>query len=352
MRRLWLLACLPTIVAAALTPFSSSIVALRRVAPLARASVCCCNPENDEAPAEDTPSALDLSRELAKYDSAGLRVRTAGPVRRTANLVTNAFGEAGALARFLRAAVSVVPFYGAMMVALLLAFGLQSSAPRAAMVAGARVNNAILNGGQWHRLMSPVFLHGGAMHLLSNLFSLYRVGPLIEAAYGPARAALLYLLSGIGGNLAGLWFGSARGMSIGASGAVFGLMGATAAHVLRNKRALGGYGDALLRNVVQILALNLFIGTRRGSGVDNLAHVGGFVSGAVLGLLLSPDVGRNLRPRGRFDYDDPPAEPRGDGTLLPSWAVRALLAATAVAYAAGLREAVRIATVVQRVYGR
>lgn len=281
-----------------------------------------------------------------------MRFRQSGPIRRTAGAVADFFGEAGSLARFMRGAVSVVPFYGMMMATLVLCFGLQQSAPRAAMVAGARVNAAILRGGQWHRLVSPVFLHGGGIHLASNLFSLFRVGPLVESAFGAGRAALLYLLSGVGGNVAGLYFGSAKGMSVGASGAVFGLMGATGGYVMRNKSVLGSYGDMLLRNVLQILALNLFIGTRRGSGIDNLAHVGGFVTGAIFGVLLAPDAGGSTRrPRGRFDNDDDAyTRVQGDGTLIPPWGVRALLAATVVAYAAGLREATRIAIAFQRIY--
>ena len=132
---------------------------------------------------------------------------------------------------------------------------------------------------------------------------------------------------------------------------VFGMIGATGGYVLRNKRALGGYGDILLRNAVQILALNLFIGTRS-RGIDNLAHVGGFVTGGICAILLSPDVARGRPRRGRWDddYQDPVTE--GDGTIVPPWGVRALLAASVVAYALGIQEATRIARAVQRVYGR
>ena len=179
------------------------------------------------------------------------------------------------------------------------------------------------------------------MHLLSNMYSLWRVGPLVEKSYGAPRTALLYLLSGLGGNLAGLWFGNARGMSIGASGAVFGMMGATGGYVLRNKRTLGSYGDMLLQNTGQILLINLFIGTRRGSGIDNLAHVGGFVVGAVLGILCAPDA-----RGGRARSGD------GDGALLPQWSLRALLAATVVGYAVGMRVAFQTAMSIVRVYGR
>lgn len=299
----------------------------------------CSAADEDQPPKRNDLSAFDISSELKKYDTSGMRLRTSGPVRRGADAITRFLGGGASAASFYQRAAASLPVHVAAALLTLLAYGAQSYAPRAAMYGGARVNAAIDNG-QWHRLVSPVFLHGGFMHLASNLFSLWRVGPLVESAFGPARAWLLYLLSGIAGNLAGLAWGEARGMSVGASGAVFGMIGATGGFVFRNKRALGSYGDMLLSNAGQILLLNLFIGTRRGSGVDNLAHVGGFAGGAIAGLLIAPAVGRR------------PSEGEGDGALLPPWAVRGLLAATVVLYAVGLSQAVRIASVLVRVYGR
>ena len=303
------------------------------------------NKDDQPSPEEIERKLQNISRELAKYDTKGLRIRQSGPVRKFTSGIGEFFSEAGALGRFLGGAAATVPFYGLSMVLLIAAYGLQQSAPRAAMVAGARMNAAILKGGQWHRLVSPVFLHGGGMHLFSNLFSTWRLGPFVEANFGWMRAALIYLLSGVGGNLSGLWFGSARGMSVGASGAVFGLIGAIGGYAMRNKRALGAYGDVLIQNAGQMLFLNLFIGMRRGSGIDNLAHIGGCATGALLGVLLSPSVRQS---RGRWDGDPP----EGDGTLVPPWAVRGLLAATLAAYAAGLYEATKIARAVVRIYGR
>jgi rhomboid protease GluP len=302
---------------------------------------------------DDLPSAFDLSAELAKRSqSKSLRLRTSGPVRKTFGAFADAVGEAGAFGRFLKGLTRAVPVSRAMMLTMLCAYGAQSYAPRAAMLAGARVNQAILSGGQWHRLVSPVFLHGGFLHLASNLFSLYRVGPLVDASFGAARTLLLYLLSGVGGNLAGLWFGASRGMSIGASGAVFGMIGATGGFVLRNRNALGTYGDMLLRNAFQILMLNLFFGMRS-PGIDNLAHVGGFATGLVLGVLVAPKAGSARRASPRYDYDDGlDEETYGDGAILPPWLTRAALAATVVGYALGLKEATGIAQRVVRVYGR
>ena len=126
-------------------------------------------------------------------------------------------------------------------------------------------------------------------------------------------------------------------------------MGAAGGFVLRNKRTLGTYGDMVLTNVGQVLLLNLFIGCRRGSGIDNLAHVGGFVSGAIMGILLAPSAGG--RSYDRYN-DEVQEEPKGDGSLLPSWAIRGLLAATAVAYILGIRDALTMSSTLVRFYGR
>ena len=139
----------------------------------------------------------------------------------------------------------------------------------------------------------------------------------------------------------------ARGMSVGASGAVFGFMGAAAAYVVRNKAALGRSGDAILSNVGQVLFLNLIFGAQRGSGIDQLGHIGGVVTGAVFGLLLAPDAGS----AGRRSYASSGGRGGDDGALLPPALTRALLAATCVAYALGLREAARYTGVVRRMMG-
>ena len=83
---------------------------------------------------------------------------------------------------------------------------------------------------------------------------------------------------------------------------------------------------------------HLFIGTRRGSGIDNLAHVGGFVTGALVGVLCAPQAGAVVG--------------EDDGAILPPWVVRGSLAAMVAVYGLGLREAVRIALRVIRSYGR
>eukprot|EP00962_Isochrysis_galbana_P034090 scaffold11486_cov103-Isochrysis_galbana.AAC.3 len=122
-----------------------------------------------------------------------------------------------------------------MLGAIVAAYGLQSVLGKAMLFAGARMNEYILYAGQWHRLVTPMWLHGSLMHLLSNSYSLFYLGPTAERVFGSEAFLLIFLLSGIGGNLLGLQFGAVRGMSVGASGAVFGLMGGLVGYAARNR---------------------------------------------------------------------------------------------------------------------
>ena len=142
------------------------------------------------------------------------------PVRYAGSALLGLFGEGRKASKFYASIFTVVPVHQALLALTLAAYAGQSWAGRAAVAAGARMNYMITRGGQWHRLVSPMFLHGSTMHLFSNCYSLWRLGPLAEQAYGPARLLLIYLLSGIGGNVAGLWFGDPRSSSVGASAAL------------------------------------------------------------------------------------------------------------------------------------
>jgi membrane associated rhomboid family serine protease len=287
-----------------------------------------------------TSSADDWERELAELRiSPGARLRT-GPVRRVVSRVTGALGGVASVAGFYRAAAAAVPVHQLLMGITLGAFAVQKAAGEAAMYSGARINGAI-RAGQWHRLFSPVFLHGGVQHLLSNLYSLWRIGPLVESSFGSGATLLLFLAAGLGGNLAGLVWGG-RAMSVGASGAVFGLMGSVLAFVWRNKRALGSSGDALVSAVGQVLFLNLYLGSRPGSGVDNLAHLGGLAAGLFVGLLVAP--GPAAAPVGRWGRSSPGLAP----AALPPAAVRALLYGLVAAYALAIKDAVGLGRLVRR----
>jgi len=148
---------------------------------------------------------------------------------------------------------------------------------------GAKANEAIRQG-QWWRLFTPIFLHVGGLHLFVNMYSLYLIGPAVEQPFGGARFLTLYLLSGLSGVAFSLAFSSQS--SAGASGAVFGLLGALAGFLFLHRRLLGQAGRGQLRHIVFIAAINLFIGLS--PGIDNWGHLGGLLCGLGLAVWLGP----------------------------------------------------------------
>jgi rhomboid protease GluP len=153
------------------------------------------------------------------------------------------------------------------------------------LVAGlaAKVNRAIAAGQVW-RLVTPLFVHGGIVHLLVNMYSLNVLGPLVERLFGGRRMLAVYLLAGVGGSVASLALTPAA--SIGASGAIFGLLGALAAFLALHRRDLGTAGRLQLRQLALVALLNLGLGLT--PGIDNAAHLGGLLTGAALAAGAGP----------------------------------------------------------------
>ncbi len=146
---------------------------------------------------------------------------------------------------------------------------------------GARV---ILRHDFW-RLAASVFVHGGLIHLVVNMWSLIVIGPLIERIYGPAAFAAIYLSSGIGGALASALIPPIR-VSVGASGAICGILGALTAFLIVNRRTIPPTVLKLLRdNLVGIVAFMVVLGVVV-PNIDHSAHLGGLGTGFVSGLLL------------------------------------------------------------------
>jgi rhomboid protease GluP len=150
---------------------------------------------------------------------------------------------------------------------------------------GAKVNELIAQGQLW-RLVTPIFVHGSLLHFFFNAYALYVLGREMEAAYGAARFLLLFFFAGVSGVVASLIFSPFP--SVGASGAIFGLIGAEAVLLYRNRRLLGERARAGLMNIVIIAALNLFIGLSPGSRIDNWGHFGGLGGGLAMAWLIGP----------------------------------------------------------------
>jgi rhomboid protease GluP len=153
---------------------------------------------------------------------------------------------------------------------------------------GARATGRILVAGEWWRIIVPIFLHGNFIHLLFNGMALMQVGPLAEQAYGRPRFILIFILSGAFGFLLGAFL-SPTSISIGASGSLFGLIGAAGVYGHRRGDSFG----RMIRGImvqwgIYALLFGLLI------RADNAAHVGGLVAGMALSFL----VGHDDRPGG------------------------------------------------------
>jgi rhomboid protease GluP len=150
---------------------------------------------------------------------------------------------------------------------------------------GAKVTPFIAAGEYW-RLFTSMFLHIGLMHLAFNGYALLAIGTDLERLFGHGRFLAIYLLSGLMGSLASYAF--KYSLAAGASGAIFGLIGALAAFFAIHRERLGAWGRNRLINIAFLVALNLFLGFRPNSGIDNLAHIGGLLAGLGLGWAMAP----------------------------------------------------------------
>jgi len=153
----------------------------------------------------------------------------------------------------------------------------------AVAVYGAKSNTDILNGQLW-RLITPVLVHGSGYHLLVNMYSLYAIGPGVEKFFGHTRTLAVYALSGISGSLLSLAFSDGR--SVGASGAIFGFLGALGGFLFIHRDAFGRFGQSQLRQIISVALINLAIGFM--PGIDNWGHLGGLIGGIVLSFFLGP----------------------------------------------------------------
>ena len=140
--------------------------------------------------------------------------------------------------------------------------------------------------GEYYRLFTCMFLHAGIIHLLCNMYSLYVIGPQIESFYGKYKFIFIYIVSGICGSLLSLAFSQDNIVSVGASGAIFGLLGSILYFGYHYRVYLG---NVLKSQIVPIIILNLMIGFMI-SGIDNFAHIGGLVGGVFASMAMGvPD---------------------------------------------------------------
>jgi rhomboid protease GluP len=148
---------------------------------------------------------------------------------------------------------------------------------------GAKANDAIRAGQLW-RFFTPMLLHGSIMHIGFNMYALYIFGIGLERRYGHGRFLLLYVISGFAGSVFSFLFSNAY--SIGASGAIFGLIAAEGIFLYQNRRLFGASFGKALNNVIFVVAINLFLGLQ--PGIDNWGHIGGLMGGLIFAWFAGP----------------------------------------------------------------
>ncbi len=147
------------------------------------------------------------------------------------------------------------------------------------MAHGALVG-VLVKRGEWWRIVSGAFLHGGYLHIGLNMFALYQVGTFVEYVAGPWRMLAIYLVAMLGSGLAVTFF-QADVPTVGASGAIFGLFGALVAIGLR----MGARGRALIGQTLPIIVINLIFGFSV-PNISNAGHIGGLLSGFFAGFIF------------------------------------------------------------------
>ena len=145
---------------------------------------------------------------------------------------------------------------------------------------------ALTKNGEYFRLISCAFLHIGVLHLVCNMYSIYAVGPTVEYFYGKLKFIFIYFYSAIIASLFVLIFQGDGVVTAGASGAIFGLMGA----LLYFGYSYRGYmGNRAISSVVSVIIINLFIGFTT-PGISNAAHIGGLIGGLAMSYMLGANV--------------------------------------------------------------
>lgn len=167
---------------------------------------------------------------------------------------------------------------------------------------GAKVNALINAKHEWWRFVTPIFLHGNIFHLLMNMYGLWIIGPYVERLYGSAKFVFFWVLTGVAGVAASylsvqptmhssgplgrFFFKSGDAISVGASGALFGLIGVLFVFGIKFRRELpDGFKRAFGVGMLPTILLNIFIGYAI-PVIDNAAHMGGLLAGALLALVV------------------------------------------------------------------
>lgn len=150
---------------------------------------------------------------------------------------------------------------------------------RVLVLLGAKYNE-LITAGEYYRLITAMFLHGGLIHIGFNMYALKSLGPFIESIFGRGKYMMIYFIGGITSSLFSYWFSDA--ISVGASGAIFALLGSALIYSIKLKNKIG---RDFLSNIAQVIVINLILGFTM-SNIDNFGHIGGLIGGIIISLII------------------------------------------------------------------
>ena len=187
------------------------------------------------------------------------------------------------------------------------AFLISRGAMNGALFRALSKTDAMIRRGQYYRLVSACALHASTTHLIVNSMSLNSLSA-VEQWFGSRRFVSTYVTAGVAGNLLSFAVGRSP-VAVGASGAIFGLLGAHSAFLVANRRFFEAHGmdvQVQFNAILQTCALNAALGLGRNSRIDNMCHLGGLLGGAASAALWGPRLHRLYRVSGRAAIVDQP----------------------------------------------
>lgn len=158
---------------------------------------------------------------------------------------------------------------------------------------GANNRRAVFDYGEFHRLFTSMFLHGGLVHVIFNMYALYAIGQTVERFFGHVRFAIVYFAGGITGSVLSVLLNGSNVTSVGASGAVFAIFGAEMVFLYKHRKLLGEMARWQLRQLIIVAGINFAYGLATtlntdGVRIDNWGHIGGMLGGLAVSWLICP----------------------------------------------------------------
>lgn len=187
----------------------------------------------------------------------------------------------------------LVAVYCALLYANNQLMGTFSVNPSPSLLHGATWSAPVIGQHEYYRLVSAIFVHASLLHLGLNAYGLYILGPALEKFYGWQKFLVIFVVSGLGGTLATLWWGDSP--SVGASGAIFGIIGGTGVIGLKYRQLLPpAIAKQMTKGAVILFVANVAIGLTIPQ-IDMAAHLGGAAAGALVTLMTPSDIGDGRR---------------------------------------------------------